>query len=149
YQTAQGETELPLEELYALPEESRRSFITLPSEAVLTGIHLPPASTAGRSIYDKAMARASWGFALAGVAIYLQKQDSAIEVARVALSGVAPIPMRAREVEAQLEGADPASLDYSTLAETLAQSARPLTHNSYKIKLLRALFKQTLTRILE
>lgn len=149
FQTARGETELPIEELYALPEESRRSFVTLPREAVLTGIRLSSATTAGRSIYDKAMARASWAFALAGVAIYLEKQGSTIDKARIALSGVAPIPIRARKVEALLDGADPDSLDPTALAETLVESARPLAHNQYKVKLLRALFKQTLARIME
>ncbi|HEX9990255.1 MAG TPA: FAD binding domain-containing protein [Chloroflexia bacterium] len=149
FQTAQGETELPIEELYALPKESRRSFVTLPHEAVLTGIRLPAAATAGISAYDKAMARASWAFALAGVAIYFEKQGGEISRARIALSGVAPIPTRARKVEAQLEGADLANLELDTLAETLVESARPLSHNGYKVKLLRALFKQTLSRILE
>jgi xanthine dehydrogenase YagS FAD-binding subunit len=149
FQTAQGETELPIEELYALPEDSRRTFVTLPGEAVLTGIHLPSATTTGRSIYDKAMARASWAFALAGVAIYLEKQGATIGKARIALSGVAPIPIRARKVEALLDGADPVSLDPTALAETLIERARPLAHNQYKVKLLRALFKQTLSRIME
>jgi xanthine dehydrogenase YagS FAD-binding subunit len=149
FQTAQGETEIPVEELYALPEESRRSFVTLPREAVLTGIRFPTPTASSRSIYDKAMARASWAFALAGVAIYLERQGATISTARIALSGVAPIPMRARKVEALLEGANPGDLDPSTLAETLVESARSLSHNHYKVKLLRALFKQALSRILE
>jgi xanthine dehydrogenase YagS FAD-binding subunit len=95
------------------------------------------------------MARASWAFALAGVAIYLEKEGATIGKARIALSGVAPIPIRARKVEALLEGANLAGLDASTLAETLIESARPLAHNQYKVRLLRALFKQTLLRSLD
>jgi xanthine dehydrogenase YagS FAD-binding subunit len=134
--------------LYALPEEARRNFVTLPDGAVLTEITLPPPQAHGRSVYAKAMARAAWAFALAGVAIYVDLQGSEIREARIALGGVAPVPLRAGRVEAELAGSRLEDVDASRLAELLVEEARPLAHNGYKMRLLRGLFKEALGRVL-
>jgi xanthine dehydrogenase YagS FAD-binding subunit len=148
FRTAGGEGEMSIEELYALPEEARRSFVTLPDGAVLTEITLPPAQAQGRSVYVKAMARAAWAFALAGVALYVDLVGSEIREARIALGGVAPVPLRSGRVEAELAGARLDEVDASRLAELLVEVARPLPHNGYKITLLRGLFKEALGGVL-
>jgi xanthine dehydrogenase YagS FAD-binding subunit len=148
FRTAGGEGEMPVEELYALPEEARRSFVTLPDKAVLTEITLPPAQGHGRSAYVKAMTRAAWAFALAGVAIYVEVEGPEIREARIALGGVAPVPLRAGRVEAELTGVRVEDVDASRLAELLVEGARPLAHNGYKVRLLRGLFKEALGRVL-
>ncbi len=148
YLTPSGEAEMLVEELYKLPSEQSRSFTTLPANDVLTKIILPPASADSRSVYLKAMSRAEWSFALAGVAVYVELDGSRIREARVALSGVAPIPVRATEVEAQLVGSEVGS-DFWELAEQLVKNAQPLAHNGYKVALLRGLFMQALNRVRE
>jgi xanthine dehydrogenase YagS FAD-binding subunit len=146
YLTPSGATEMPIGELFALPTDERRAFNTLPGDAVLTEIAVP-APRGSRSVYRKAMARAAWSFALAGVAIYVKLDASRIEIARVALGGVAPIPMRAGEVEAQLTGAQVDSLNPDPLADLLVANAQPLSRNGYKVPLLRGLFKEALAAI--
>lgn len=146
FTTAEGELEMPLEELYALPEPSRRSFVSLPHDAVITAVLLPATSSKLRSTYVKAMARASWGFALAGVAIVLEREGT-VTRARVALSGVAPIPMRAREVEAALVGKAISEINGDTLADLLVAEAQPLSHNGYKVALLRGVFMEALEAV--
>lgn len=146
FTTSQGEADMPVEELFALPESSRRSFVTLPDGVVITAIVLPSTPSGTRSTYVKAMARASWGFPLAGVAIALEG-NSVISKARVALSGVAPVPMRAREVETKLEGSAPSDLDYTALADLLVAEAQPLSHNKYKVALLRGVFAEALEAV--
>lgn len=141
FRTQSGEEEVALEELYALPEASRRSFVKLPVDAVITSIVLPAATPGTRSTYVKAMARASWGFALAGVAIVLEG-NAEIRSARVALSGVAPIPIRPKTVEEALIGTE--SVDVKALADLLVLEAEPLSHNKYKIALLRGVFAEAM-----
>jgi xanthine dehydrogenase YagS FAD-binding subunit len=139
-----GEEEIALEELYALPEQSRRSFVRLPADAVITAIVLPTAPTETRSIYVKAMPRASWAFSLAGVAIALEIKGDTIANAGVALSGVSPIPMRVRQVEEALEAHTLSNVNSESLGDILVANAQPLAHNGYKVALLRGVFSEAL-----
>ena len=108
--------ELPLAELYRLPDEADRRTTTLePGEAILE-IEIPPVDA---SVYLKAMDRKRWSFPQVGVA--------AARVAggtRVALAGVAPIPW--------LLGGD--GLD----------SASPLPRTAWKVDVARALVGRAL-----
>lgn len=145
-----GDFEMPVDALFALPTTERRNFVELPEGAVITEIMLPSVSSSGRSrsVYRKAMPRALWAFALAGVAIYLKRDGESITEARVALGGVAPIPFRATWLEDALTGADVPALDPDMLADLLVERATPLSQNGYKVALLKGFFKETLTQAL-
>ncbi|HKP54285.1 MAG TPA: FAD binding domain-containing protein [Chloroflexia bacterium] len=145
--TSRGEEEIAVEELYALPEQSRRSFVRLSTDAVITAVLLPVRSSETHSIYVKAMPRASWGFALVGVAIVLTVNGGTITKARVALSGVSPIPVRARQVEEALQGQAVSSLESEALSKMVGAGAQPLAHNGYKVALLRGLFSEALEEV--
>ncbi|MFL5732698.1 MAG: FAD binding domain-containing protein [Chloroflexia bacterium] len=148
FRTPSAEQAIPLDQLYALPTPTRRTFVTLPEGAIITAITLPPAHPYSKSTYVKAMARAAWAFSLAGVAIDLQLDGSQIQTARVALGGVAPIPFRPPQLEAALTNSNPNDLDPDDLASLLTQDARPLSHNRYKIRLLKGIFKEALGNVL-
>ncbi|MDQ6693404.1 MAG: FAD binding domain-containing protein [Chloroflexota bacterium] len=141
--TAQGESTIPVEHLYALPVPTRRSFDMLPQGALITGITLPAPDLGAKSIYRKAMPRATWAFALAGIAIGISTKDGVISRARIGLSGVAPVPMRSRETEEELMGKKLEDVVPENVAEKLAASAAPLAHNGYKVALLKGLFIET------
>lgn len=145
--TSEGEREMPIEDLYALPEENRRRAWTLPEGALITEVLLPAAPQGRRSVYLKAMARAAWAFALAGVAISLDTEGDTVKQARVALGGVAPIPMRATKVEEQLAGKKLEEIDVHALASALVEDAQPLSENGYKVDLLRALFEEAFGKV--
>jgi xanthine dehydrogenase YagS FAD-binding subunit len=65
------------------------------------------------------------------------------------LSGVAPVPWRSREVEAVISGQQLNAGTAARASEAAVQNARPLTHNGYKIPLLRGLIQQELLAISE
>jgi len=142
YQTASAVTEVNLSDFYSLPTEEHRRMTTMPPDAVITAVVLPRKPT--RSLYRKAMARATWSFALAGVALAVEIEQGAITQARLALGGVAPIPIRAEAVEQAMVGHAPGELPANDLAELLIQNARPLSQNGYKVQLLKGLFQQVL-----
>ena len=144
FTSSAGDLEIALEELFALPEPSRRSFSRLPSDAFITSVILPAATSQLRSTYVKAMPRAAWAFALAGVAIAIEAEGERIKWARVALSGLAPVPFRAREVESALVGQPVNKVDHAALAEILVADAEPLSQNKYKVTLLRGVFTEAL-----
>ena len=149
YTGPEGNHRLPLETFYALPTPERRTFATLPDNAVITAIilPLPDAHYSRRSVYVKGMPRATWAFALAGVAISVDIEGSEIRKARIGLSGVASVPMRAQHLEALMVGRTLQSLDSAALARELTSSALPLQMNGYKVALLQGLFKEALAKI--
>jgi xanthine dehydrogenase YagS FAD-binding subunit len=93
------------------------------------------------------MSRAAWAFALAGVATMLEADGDVIEAVRVGLSGVAPIPVRAHEIEGLISGQKLRDLDLDKVANLLTANAEPLSQNRYKIDLLQGLFRQTFLEI--
>ena len=86
-------------------------------------------------------------FAISSVAAVLQMQGNRVNKARIVLGGVAPIPWRAEEAEAELEGKplDEAVID--TAAAAAVARANPMRHNAYKIHLTRNLVKDALWRL--
>jgi xanthine dehydrogenase YagS FAD-binding subunit len=76
--------ELPLEQLYRLPDESSRDVVTLEPDEVILELELPEVEA---STYLKAMDRKRWSFPQVGVAAARVGGEL-----RIALAGVAPIP---------------------------------------------------------
>jgi len=76
--------ELPLGELYRLPDESNRDIVALEPGELLLELELPQVES---SVYLKAMDRKRWSFPQVGVAAARVGGET-----RVALAGVAPIP---------------------------------------------------------
>jgi xanthine dehydrogenase YagS FAD-binding subunit len=76
--------ELPLGELYRLPDEGVRDVVVLDAGEVILSIDVPAPDA---SAYLKAMDRKRWSFPQVGVAV-ARRGDAT----RIALAGVAPIP---------------------------------------------------------
>ncbi|MFL5961100.1 MAG: FAD binding domain-containing protein [Gaiellaceae bacterium] len=113
--------ELPVEELYRLPDEADRSTTTLGEGELLLEVELPPVEA---SVYLKAMDRRRWSFPQVGVAAARQADGAT----RIALAGVAPIPWRIEQIE---------ELD----------SATPLPRTEWKVPLARALVRRALAAL--
>jgi xanthine dehydrogenase YagS FAD-binding subunit len=113
--------ELPLGELYRLPDERDRATTTLAPGELILELQLPPVDA---SVYLKAMDRQRWAFPQVGVA--------AARVAgggtRIALAGVAPVPWL-------LDG--PEALDEAT----------PLPRTAWKVDVARALVRRAMESV--
>jgi xanthine dehydrogenase YagS FAD-binding subunit len=144
-----GRRTMTLDELYRLPEDTRRVETTLSENDLIVAVRLPVQDEATRSIYLKAMDRAAFSFALAGVAAVVRLGDDnrRIARARLVLSGVAPIPWRAQAAEAILAGAEPKSALFSIAADAALRGAMPLRQNGWKVPLLRSLIVRALERL--
>jgi len=108
--------ELPLGELYRLPDERNRATTTLGPGELILELQLPPVDA---SVYLKAMDRRRWAFPLVGVAA----ARAAGGGTRIALAGVAPVPWL-------LDG--PEALD----------RAAPLPRTAWKVDVARALVRR-------
>jgi len=109
---------------------------------LLTHIRIPPDWGGARFYFEKVSDRKSWDFALVSVASAMIVNGGRIQRARIVLNGVAPHPLRLRDVEALIEG-EPLGEDTAAAAGELAiRGARPLRHNDYKLPLTRNLVRR-------
>jgi xanthine dehydrogenase YagS FAD-binding subunit len=115
---------------------------TLAPDELITEIVVPRMT--GRSVYLKAMDRATWAYALVSVAVAAQMDNGVLRNVRIVLGGVANTPIRAVAAEASVEGQS-LSDDLARRAGAIAiDGAQPLEHNRYKLPLARNLVAQAL-----
>src|SRR4051812_45766325 len=76
--------EMPVSDLYRLPEDDERNVTTLAPDELILELEVPAPDA---SIYLKAMDRKKWAFPLVGVAAVKAGGET-----RIVLAGVAPIP---------------------------------------------------------
>jgi xanthine dehydrogenase YagS FAD-binding subunit len=130
-----GVRNIPFAQLHKPPGNSPQIETILAAGELISGFTIP--GRWPRSVYLKARDRQSYEFALASAAVALHVQDGVVEDARVALGGVATVPWRAREAEAQIKG--------QKFDDGLAQRAKGNKHNAFKI----ALGKRVVARALQ
>jgi xanthine dehydrogenase YagS FAD-binding subunit len=109
--------EVPIADLFRIPDEANRDVTTLEPGEMILELELPAVEA---SIYLKAMDRKRWSFPQVGVAAARAGGE-----VRIALAGVAPIPWL-------LDG--PESLDAAT----------PLARTGWKVDVARALVRRAL-----
>ncbi len=141
-----GARTVPVEKFYVLPREDVRRETVLGQGEIVTEIVLPPAPGL-LSSYRKVRARATWDFALAGIALALRLNNGVVASARAVLSGAAPIPWRSREIEAAITGSKLGRDVIKQAAEDAMKNARPLKENGYKISLFRGMIEEELAAI--
>ncbi len=120
--------------------EAKGAFGRLPGEVVATG-----------SAYEKFPHPASH-LPLAGVCAVVTVENQLITSAKVAVTGIAPRPYRARHTERVLDGTAPAPDSLGAAAALVAEDVRPLSdqHASgpFRVHLAQVLTRRALTRAL-
>ncbi|MFJ8637308.1 FAD binding domain-containing protein [Streptomyces sp. NPDC093568] len=149
YETADGQGELPIEQLYLPVADTPDRETALPVGALVTGVTLPRVPVAARSRYRKVRERASYAFAIGSVAAALDIRDGVVHDARLAFGAVASRPWRARAAERALIGAPATAETFAAAAEAELAAARPLPHNGYKVTLMRNLTVAVLSELAE
>lgn len=142
-----GERTVSLDDYFIGPREDvLRETILGPNE-IMTGVHIPawPAGTKG--IFLKYRERGAWDFAIANLAMVLTLEDGVISKAGVVLSGVAPVPYRAREVEQAILGKPLNEETAQLAANTVTIGARPMSINSYKVDLIKGMTRQAVLKL--
>jgi xanthine dehydrogenase YagS FAD-binding subunit len=139
-----GERDVLLADFYAPPTDERRNETIIRRDEVIVSLHVPAPAPGTRGAYLKAMDRKVWAFALVAVAAIVRIEDQRIAEARIALGGVAPVPLRAESAERVLTGAEASSEIAARAADAALEGARPLAHNGYKIPLAKALVQDAL-----
>jgi xanthine dehydrogenase YagS FAD-binding subunit len=144
---AQGARTVKMEEFFVTPAVDPTKETVIGPEEILTEILIPAPPPGLKSSYRKVRARRSWDFALAGVALALNFDGVRVAKARVFLSGVAPVPWRAKEVEEVITGRELTAGMIAKAAAAAVQRAEPLSKNEYKVPLLQAVLEEELEAI--
>ncbi len=141
-----GSRTIPVEKFHVLPNVDVHRETMLEQGELVTELFLPSAKEL-KSSYRKVRARASWDFALAGVALVMHFNNGVVTRVRAVLSGAAPVPWRSREIENAVIGN---RLDPEVIAKAASSAmiaAQPLAQNDYKVALFRSLVTEELTAI--
>ena len=122
----------------------------LSDDEIVTAITLPPGAAAG-SAYEKFEQPASH-LPLAGVCAVVTVEEGVITSAKVAVTGIAGRPFRARQSERILVSAPTAADSIAAAAASVAEGVRPLSdqHASgpFRLHLAQVLTRRALTRAL-
>lgn len=142
-----GSDEIPLEEFFELPIDNLRGENVLQANEIITHISIPEPAAGTRSTFLKFREKQSMDFAISSVAAILQMQGNRVKSADIVLGGVAPIPWRAKDAEAELQGKALSSETIEKAATAAVAGATPMAHNSYKIQLTQNLVRRALQQL--
>lgn len=135
---------IPAADLLSPPTDDRRALHGLGDDEIISSIEIA-APDGRRSTYRKAMDRAAWQFALAGVAAVIDTDgDGVVTRARLVASGVASVPWRLHRAEEALADRALTPESIADAAGYADEGATPLEHNGYKRPLLRGLVRRAL-----
>ena len=136
----------PIEALYGDGTDGRHDHLLTNGE-LLTAVLMPAPVTGERAAYFRAIGRAlaEWPLVEAMARLALA-DDGTISFARVAVGGVAPIPLRLERVEDALRGRPPTVDTFEHAASLAAAGANPLAMTGYKVELLEGTVLTTLER---
>jgi len=120
---------------------------TLQSGEILTQIILPNPVADERAAYFRSIsrARAEWALVEASVRLVIDDRNT-ITMARVAIGGVAHIPLLLPKVDAMLEGQTATDETFEHAARIALEGVNPLPQTHYKIPLIYGTVLETLQR---
>lgn len=119
-----GARTLPLWQVFKGPGQT-----VLDPDEVLTQVSVPVPAPNSAGVYLRHCPRKELDIAIAGVGVYvgLDPSGQSINHARVCLSAVAPVPLRATRTEEFLVGKQPTEEVYRQAAQIATEEARPIT----------------------
>jgi xanthine dehydrogenase YagS FAD-binding subunit len=117
---------------------------TLQPEEQILSINLPPPIAGERAAYRRAISRAHAEWPLVEAVVRIALDGDRVGLARIAVGGVAPVPLRLRGVEDALAGQPLGETSIAAAAKAAASGARPLPLTGYKVALLEGLLASML-----
>lgn len=119
----------------------------LTDKELLTHVVLPAPVEGEYAAYFRSISRAYAEWPLVEVLARMTFEDDTITMARVAIGGVAPIPLRLSAVEVALEGQRAGEETFANAAALGIEGASPLPMTAYKLKLIPDTIIEALQRI--
>jgi xanthine dehydrogenase YagS FAD-binding subunit len=130
-----GQGRRPIAEIYGDGSDPTCDHLLATNE-LLTQIHLPPPTANEQAAYFRSISRfeAEWPIIECLVRLVLEK--GMVQRAWVGVGGVAPVPMRLTNVEAELIGQSASQSSLEAAAAIAARGTNPFPQTAYKVDFL-------------
>lgn len=139
-----SERVVPAEEFFVGPEIDIERMTALEPGDLLTSIRVPSTWAGTRVYFEKVRDRDTWDFPLVNVATAIREDGDTIQDVRVVVNGVAPTPVRLTAVENAIRGQARNEETAARAGDVAIQGVAPLTHNGFKVNLMRNLVKRSI-----
>ena len=139
------ERRVSLKDLFSGPNSLQETILDF--DELLTEFRVPRQKSRSYQAFVKEQVRHSADFALVSVGIVARIVKGTCQDIRIALGGVASFPRIPLTAEEILRGRGWNERLISKAAETSAEGTRPLSMNSYKVDLTKALMRRALTSV--
>ncbi len=146
---SKGERVVDAEDYFIGPDVDITRLNILKPGDLLTAIRIPSTWDGARFYFEKVRDRNVWDFPLMNVASAMVLSGNTIQRVRIAVSAVAPRPMRLKTVEDALRGKTADAATGEMAGNLAVQGAVPLQFNAYKIPLMRNLVKRAIGGVQE
>lgn len=143
--SVEGAGKMSVKSLYGDGKYTKGDHLLSPGQ-VLTHVHLPAPMADEKAAYFRSISRARAEWPLVEVAARYGLSAGKITGARLAMGGVANIPLDLPKVEAYLEGKAPSEEVFERAGEIAAEGASPLRDTQYKVALVKGTVYETLRR---
>jgi xanthine dehydrogenase YagS FAD-binding subunit len=139
-----GERVVDAEDFFIGPAIDITRMTIIQSGDLLTAFRLPSTWAGARFYFEKARDRNAWDFPMCNVASAMVESNGVIEEIRLAVSGVAPYPVRMTAVEDAVRGQAINEETAERAGEIAIRGVKPLAHNRFKVALLQNLVKRAI-----
>jgi xanthine dehydrogenase YagS FAD-binding subunit len=142
-----AERKIPFKDFHRLPGNTPQKDNNLQKVEMITAIEVPINAFAKNSLYTKIRDRASYAFALVSIAAALDIKNNRIQIARLAMGGVAHKPWRLTAAENFLKGKSTSIENFRQAANMAMKDAKGYGHNNFKLKLAPNTIVETLKTV--
>jgi len=118
----------------------------LESDELVTEIVIP--FTRGKMDYDKFRVCNAIDFAIVSLASVIDAEDGVVKNARFVFGGIAPIPVRASEVEEFVKNKKLTEAVISKVSEIAVTNVSCMEESTYKVQEMRALISRALLAVM-
>jgi xanthine dehydrogenase YagS FAD-binding subunit len=139
-----GQREISIADFFVIPRSDGERENVLQANEVLTRIVIPAASRRFRTGTYEVRHKTALDWPLAAAAVAVEVESGKVTAARIVLGHVAPIPWRADDAANELVGNALTESSAARAGEAALRGARPLSQNSYKVKVAKVAVKRAL-----
>lgn len=136
---------IPVEQLFRIPRREGERENILARNQLVTHILLPDVRSFASATYEVRQGEGP-DFPLAAAAAALRMEGSIVREARIVMGQVAPTPWFSHEAAAAIVGQTVAEESAEAAGLAAVASARPLSHNGYKVQLAKTAVKRAILR---
>ncbi|WP_297798550.1 FAD binding domain-containing protein [uncultured Eudoraea sp.] len=142
---SEGEKKIvSMDDFFVSPAKDIGMENILTAKELITEIILPAPSKNSRSAYIKEVARESYDWSLADVAVVVEVSGNTCRKASIVLGAAAPVPYRSLEAQQAIENKIINNDNAVAAAKAAMAIAKPLAKNGYKVPMFTSIIEQAI-----